>query len=138
MLCSCTNWVTSSFQQTIGHELPPLSTSGVVWKDSRCILISVMLLLVKYITQAHNLNFLFSLVFSSHFLLHLFPVIMIRHSSMILSWNKFGVTVDLVITGWWGPDSKCWRTREADRKTDKGERPLVFFLLQMLLLELVY
>lgn len=130
-MCSCANWVTSSFQQTIGYELSPLSTSGVVWKDSRCILFSVMLLLVKYTAQAHNLNFFFSLVFSSHFLLHLFPVTMIRHSSMILSWNKFVVTVYLVIIGWWGPDSKCWRTREADRKTDKGERSLVFFLLQM-------
>lgn len=76
-------------------------------------------------------TYFFSLVFSSHFLLHLFSVIMIRHSSMILSCNKYGVTVYLVILGWWGSGSKCWRIREADWKTDKGERSLLFFLLQM-------
>jgi len=40
------------------------------------------------------------------------------------------VTVYLVIIGWWGPGSKCWRTREADWKTDKGERSYVFVTLQ--------
>lgn len=78
-----------------------------------------------------KLELFLPLEFASHFLLDLFTVILVRHGSMILSWNKFGTTMYLVIIGWRGPDSKCWRTREADWKADKGERSFVFVILQI-------
>lgn len=135
MLCSCTNWVTSSFQQTGAFSFV------YIWSGLKRLkvypLFSYLVASEMHCTSTQFELIFFSLVFSSHFLLHLFPIIIIRHSSMILSWNKFGMTVYLVIIGWWGPDSKCWRTREADRKTDKGERSLFFFLLQMLSLGII-